>query len=670
MAIYGFGEAVDINGVLYRVEIHDSTFVGSTVEFKLGKDIFNRQYDGYDEVFFTPLFTSKCIIPVIITDADTQMQALIDDLPFALENQYHVVIKKAGAVWFIGNLLCDMVQYDDNETYVVEFAAVDGLKRLENYTLDYVLTAADRITDMTVIIECLKFTKFDIFYTGSDAYIKSSINWYEIDQNTTRSQLEYTRMMSQLYVHDVEKNVAKTAKECLEIVLKKYGASIRFENGCWFICQFDNLYTQNLDTVFSYSKTGGYLSTASAVANDIVISGNNKPRATLVNSYKPMLRQVWLTAKGKSMWKSGTNTFAYNITDSITVNNITTFPLQISHDIEVFRPASLYPTNVLLTLRVELKFVTGGVTYYYQANDTGGVWSTNRRVVDRNIGVESIRYYKLNYIINPPTIALTGTFTYTITAFKKVARINQQLRGWTTVSHVIGVENSNENEIAYESLNNDNLEASYTIKEDIICYEDLSLPAAPEFVQEQPEVYNGTAWIKSTEWERGTAATSGVPLGVLLASEAQYHQRYPRKMTMGGFRIDSFWSYARLEWRSLYWVFLKGSFNAKMCEWDGEWMNILRQTNTVTRGSTNPFRDVFRDRDSRNDNIIGGLSYSVGELNDRVADLTGQVHNLVNSKNQNPEDYLLQNLSGLVGAGTEMTIKAGLVDGQYRLYFE
>jgi hypothetical protein len=61
---------------------------------RIGGGIFTRDYDGYDELYFTPFFTSIVNVPVVITPTDTAIQALVDDLVLAKENQYYGVVKR------------------------------------------------------------------------------------------------------------------------------------------------------------------------------------------------------------------------------------------------------------------------------------------------------------------------------------------------------------------------------------------------------------------------------------------------------------------------------------------------------------------------------------------------------------------------------------------------
>ncbi len=671
MGIYARGEANDINGVTWMIEIHDTTYSSTIHELRIGGGIFTRDYDGYDELYFTPFFTSIVNVPVVITPTDTAIQSLVNDLVLAKENQYYGVVKKNGTVWFIGNLLVDQVQYDDMATYEITFTFNDGLKRLQNYYLDYIVdpSTPDYVQDLDILRRCLAYTGFEQFYSTTDPYIASSINWFEIDQVTTQGTLFNTRSFRLNYVADIEENRPHSCYEIIEKILSKYGASIRFENGRWYVMQFENM-TSTTPLFYYYSKLSAFNGSATETINKN-ITGDNTPLSTMVNTYLPMVRRVFLTGTGKSAWKSGLSFDSpfnlLTLTDSIPYFYPTGWsapkPIKIKKDLLI-----THSSGSVSMMNIKTVLQCGSL--YFHPNDFGGQWkSTPGYVIHKVQKVNAPQaLYSLEYIINGPPTA--GTFSYTVTCSNQVSGAGTFLRGFVTVSQILGTDNTDEQKVGYLTANNDITESSIEIVEDTPIFEGTE---PLNFIDTWPQIYNGTSWVLSEEWAVGTSATSGIFLGVLLTEQALYHQRYPRHMYQGEFKIIDYVSYFHINFRSKKYAFKSGSFNAKMCQWEGEWVEILSQSTGVTVGSSNPFRNrnsQTETRDARNIDVLNVLPLQVGGLTTQIDALTERVYQLERASELNAEGFILQNVQGLTAAGDTRTLKAKLVNGQYRLSFE
>jgi len=132
MGIYSKGEFTDDAGFDWLVEIHDTTYAGT--EFVMKMNGFTRNYDGtQSKLLLEPIYASKLTARVLITEADGAIEALINDLVNGGEDQFYMVVKKEGVLWFAGMILTDLCQWDDNERFYFEFTATDGTNRLENF---------------------------------------------------------------------------------------------------------------------------------------------------------------------------------------------------------------------------------------------------------------------------------------------------------------------------------------------------------------------------------------------------------------------------------------------------------------------------------------------------------------------------------------------------------
>lgn len=607
------GEANDIIGNTWTVEIHDTSYILIADEIQLGGGIFQHEFDGYEQLFFTPMQPSRVVIPIVIRPVvDADFEAFVNtDLVQATENRYHIVIKKGSTRYFVGNLLVDMIQYDDNTTYIIELTATDGLKRLEKYYFDYVTTIASGggqyINDLTALTKCLEKTGFDQFFTNTETYIESVVNWFEVDADHTQGTLLETRTQIEMFYEDVEKKTPKKCADVIELILKKYGASIKFANGRWVVSQFSN-HAQENTVSYLYTKLTTF-NTTGFIGTDRTLTNNNKSRDRLINTFMPALNRVEINQKGESglmltkNWTGlGTQT---SVNHSRTVTNLSGESLQINFE---WRVADSIPSGGQRD-RIELKFNINEGTYYLKYNKATGetTWTTNSSdrffynlpLPNNNIGILVL---KGSFTTPPLPGAATGT-TLTVNMsgdsyyynpitlrIPSTQAINFDIFGFVKVSQYFDAPNSGAGITGEQTTTaaiTTLLENSEVIEEEIDIYEQTP---NVEFVKQWPQIDNGTAWVNSSEWARDIVSSSGIPLAELLAREAIYHQRKPVRLIQGGFRLDEFYTYDTLVWRSRRFVFLKGTFNAKMCEWDGEWVQYVRDATGSTVGNDAPIR--------------------------------------------------------------------------------
>jgi hypothetical protein len=610
MGIRFFGEANDINGVTWKVEIHDVSYSSTSTEVKLGGGIFTHEFDGYDKLYFTPTQPSRCMVPIIVRPTDNTFETFIDDLVLAKENQYFIIIKRNNSKYFIGNLLVDQVQYDDNETFVIELTATDGLKRLEKYDFDEILTASgSHYTDIAAIIDALSYTGFEQFYTNSEPYVDSVVNWFEVNQDKVNGPLLETRTQVELFYEDVEKKKPKKCSDVIKLILEKYGASLKFANGRWVISQFENHAAASAN-VYQYAKNKTLLG-QTLIGSDVTLTGGNSTRDRLINTYLPALNRVEIKQKGESEWiyarenvaLSGSVITTRNVKDMSGEELIISFRWILD---------SAMATNMFYKTKSVLTFNINEGNYYLKYDRATGEtsWTTNssdRYFYDTAIN-NALRVTIAEGEFRTPPLpagASGSPISVTITAQTVQQRVPTSTgplfnnynadfgAGFVRIAQFMGAVGTGVGTFVEQTTTaaiTTLLENSEVIEEEVEIYEQEN---NVEFVKQWPQIYVGAGvWENSEAWSQNILSTSGVLLAELLSKEAIYHQRTPRKLIQGAFRLNTFYPYDTLIWRGKRWVFKSGSFNAKMCEWEGEWIEYLRQTTSTTVSVKKPIRDV------------------------------------------------------------------------------
>ena len=87
-----FAEFTDDQGTDWRVNIHDSDYVGSAVEFNLGADGFVLRYSGNNEDRMQPIIGSE--VTFTLTETLTAHETFMDLLAQNVEVRFSVSIRK------------------------------------------------------------------------------------------------------------------------------------------------------------------------------------------------------------------------------------------------------------------------------------------------------------------------------------------------------------------------------------------------------------------------------------------------------------------------------------------------------------------------------------------------------------------------------------------------
>jgi hypothetical protein len=93
MAIRLYSEFLSDQGTQYKIELHDSEWLGGAYEFECDADGFTLNYSGETDDIISPIISSECEIGVAIRTG--QVLNYFDALKTYQENRFRVVIYKA-----------------------------------------------------------------------------------------------------------------------------------------------------------------------------------------------------------------------------------------------------------------------------------------------------------------------------------------------------------------------------------------------------------------------------------------------------------------------------------------------------------------------------------------------------------------------------------------------
>ena len=517
------------------------------------------------------------------------------------------------SLWWAGWITQDLVSVEDtSKPYILEVTATDGLGKLANIDYD-VANDIDqgglrltRITQLT--INALKLAGLYDFWGAGDTFLETSSDWWESTQHTysTASDPLYLTAVDAglLQSYDSDNNLQyNNGLEALRQVSTLFNARIYLQAGRWVLEQYGQRAASS--RYVSRYTYGGTAINRTLVSDDVTVdqttysarkSGNNwdflpAMRKAQINYVQKFLNPYGLFGGWRFQNTSPTFTGGFMAGGSGIQLGLGTAAFKFNFKGNT-TAAALMPL-IRATIAIQ---DANGVTYYYGRAFNGTTsplmystagWST----------VPGFYYFDLqaiNYVQGQsgsitqvvqiitedlPTSGLLG-ITIQLDSIRVMATNAQYNYTTATIDapmvfNIVNGGNQSNAGTIFASVNN---EAGVDSQ--------LTLDLGEVFFAEGPPqtghlaVYNGTEWVGSNLWRKGSTGT-GVRILKLLTSEALALHVRPIERYNGEF-IGSQSFGRRLVFESAAYLRTGGTFTARMDEWDGELYAIQRIRTAVT----------------------------------------------------------------------------------------
>ena len=598
----------DEREIRYDVEIWDSSFSGTALEFRAGPEGFAVRFAQNAErtAVFMP---TECTINMLMQSDDHF--ALVTDLQGAAEGRFTVKITKGATpvLYWAGMVLPDIGRYND-EAYptLFEVRATDGigiLKDVEFKDTGGAYTGKARIVEHIAL--CLsKLPYVATHYGTSDHFIKSHVDWWEETMADTASDPDalYQAYLDHAVWWKYDKGEQKflSCYDVLKNILTVFGCRITNAEGAFWIEQLTYRAAATIVTR-RYSKSGGFLSTANyAGYNDINQTASGALLAVATYEFFPALSKAVHVFKSveRRNFLSGANI------NQTTPTQTMYFPLQSNSGNTVLRmtgnltgqvknlTATTYPQPiaVIFKIRVLLDTVVLKRAYYlkptYQVDYSAMEWAA---------GAHSCYFVvSLPSGIPPSSAAYIPTFTQKIdlelpqvpedvTQFIFAVEFDSLRKFDGTLLSAANFEVSWQAEnpwIEVYSNGNPVLTADETV------YETYNTIQTTNTVAHETESLIGTStdpntigaiWVKPSstylladDWGEGTD-TPDRELEKLLTEFVLSGQHAPLRRLQGTLFGD-ITAMRRVLWDGVYWMLLGGTYSAGKNEFSGEWVQI------------------------------------------------------------------------------------------------
>lgn len=288
MALRFHSEFSNIRRELFKIEIHDSSFSGSSTEFILRGSGFDLSYNGGEETY--QLIKSSTLSFVMNIDNSTLKSLPVDIASTDSISRFAVKLYRDDTYTSGNNYTPDGSNYelywagvinkrimsvqDAGYPYDFKVSAVDGIELLKNYTFKdsngYVFES--RISLKEFLLKVIDKLDFGNNFSSTDTVLATRINWYETNHSLSDSVAAETYMYQSVF-NDVDDNgepKLSTYYDVLKHLCDTFQCRFMLYEGKFWYTQFSRL-KESSNSYFLYKLNGaaGSPSTLTKTINDM-----------------------------------------------------------------------------------------------------------------------------------------------------------------------------------------------------------------------------------------------------------------------------------------------------------------------------------------------------------------------------------------------------------------
>lgn len=596
MAQRFYSEFTSEHGIDYIVQVWDTAFVGTPIEFNLGAGGFQLSYTSDTSERTATIFASQVEFTFYVQNGFhlSFETALIQ----ANEGRFAIKIFREGDLYWVGQILPDIIDILDQPTIhgrPLIIRATDGLGRLKD--IDYNDDGAAYIGTDTFIghlFNCLN--KINIFDLMATDCVKTSVGWEE-DSAAAGDPLVLTRVKHKAFIKVDDKGTLtyKTCADIIKEILGKFQARIIQVDGC-FHCFQVGQYVDNSMTVYAYDSTGtgtGNVSSQTFQQTDNASAGDMIRLSGGRFTYFPALKDVQLeykhfTTQNLSFDRQISTGTTYNILSvpSGGISSVLVFNLQIRTKLEFDDPNNFDSFYVKYNLRIQIG------SYYYRRvasiNNRGIItygkadWVTSPgdyEIFTPAISADNYDVYNDIYFTSKPipddgdlTIRLSHLANYTGTGnvtgrtdFTRTTQVNDVYIEIVTA----GVIQDRVQTTTY-SAENTNTDLSVTLKTESVIGDGVEPQTYGAL-----EVYNGSDWVSSDFWT-GLGESTPTPLLQLLVNELLSGQSKPTQRIESTWEATGYKANMSILYNTNNYLPLQCKLDAGSDIWSGEFFAVVR----------------------------------------------------------------------------------------------
>jgi hypothetical protein len=287
MALRFHSEFRNIRRELFKVEIYDSSFSGSSTEFTLRGNGFQLAYNGGEETY--QLIKSSTLSFVMNIDNST-LKPLPSDIASSTDiSRFAVKLYRddtytsgnnytpsgSNYVLFWAGCINKRIMSIQDASYPYDFriSAVDGIELLKNYTYNNVSDSyifEDRLSVVGFLTKIIDKLDFGNNFSATDIVLATRINWFETNHSLSDSVAAKTYMYESVF-NTVDENgntKLSTYYDVLKHICDLFQCRFMLYEGKFWYTQFSRL-KESSNSYFLYKLNGTSNSTTSKTINEI-----------------------------------------------------------------------------------------------------------------------------------------------------------------------------------------------------------------------------------------------------------------------------------------------------------------------------------------------------------------------------------------------------------------
>jgi len=631
MALRLYSEFPSYLGTDWRIEIHDTDFVGSETEFTVsGGFSLNPKSDGRE--FTEALMPTELTVNMVITDPDETFK---DDIVTSSETRFSVVLLKDSDFYWAGALVPDIGEIEDKgPTYGMTIKAVCGLGLLADYEYIDETPTADKWTNtfsgferlIGVIALCLKkLPHIQTHYAASNNFLKTVINWHHSgqpfdDPDNTNDPLYNVYVLQSVFSGIQTTGNAKpmSCAAVIEAILDAFNARIVQVNGLWLVEQYETRtrdinvnpddnrarrYNYDIDPPTATGinpafieidpgnttrrRSGGSFGYAKA-AKEVFVRLDTKTRYNLTEAMRFNESSASDYNAGNVFWDGTASTFRAKGTISGNLENISIPPI-------------VFGINVTLVYRLKVNlqsnYLDQTLTYsgsVFQGVVTKMAWDGSPAYIEIPIDVETLPAIgdtvdfskEFDFTISTPA----GTQGNLSVFFEFDRLVNRQtgatvsgmtygFNGWDLKDPYFAIyydEDIAQGAQAYQVINTEYVHSA-TIKKNTILGDAVGLNDRGAL-----RYLDGSDYLATLDWSVRDDV-DGYTISELMGRRILQAQSTPRRVINATLFGPSTYQYdLAIEYEGVRYLFMGGEFRADRDELSGTWIELNYEDVTMT----------------------------------------------------------------------------------------
>ena len=630
MAVRFYSEFPSYLGTNWRIEIHDTDFVGTETELTVSGG-FSLNVKGDGREFTEATMPGELTVNVVIQDP---AETFKDDIVTSSETRFSVVLLKDGDLYWAGALVPDVGEIEDKgPKYGIAIKAVCGLGLLADYEYIDETPTADKWTNtfsgferlIKIIALCLKkLPHVQTHYTGATSFITSAINWHHSgqpfdDPDNTNDPLYNVYVLQSVFAGIQASGNAKplSCLAVIEAILNTFNARIVQVGGYWFIEQYESrtldinvnptdnrarLYNYDIDAPTASGinpvsipidpgsdnirLAGGSFGYAKA-AKEVIINLDTKTRYNLTEAMRFDETSVSDYNAGNVFWDGAASTFRAKGTIAGNFDNINV-------------PAIVFAINITLVFRLKVNlqsnYLAQELTYtgnVFNPTATTMVWSGTTDYVEIAVDIDSMPAIGDNKDFSKEfdfTISTPAGDQGNLSVFFELDRVINRTTGSTISDTLYGVtwdmndpyfaiyydEDLAQGAKTYQVINGDYTNSA-TIKQKNILGDAVGLNDRGALRH-----LDGADYLATLDWSVRDEL-DGYTISELCGRRILQAQSTPRRTinaTLYGPDVSQF--DLGIEYESIKYLFMGGTFRADRDELSGTWIELRYEEITIT----------------------------------------------------------------------------------------